>query len=72
MKEQKCNNCQNNPAHRCSVCGNEHKDSSQMAIHSNLYAAEFLLYAFHFEDHDRETRSKSTSAHPLMMMVTEG
>ena len=72
MRTQECNYCQNNPAHRCLVCGNEQKESSQMAVHSNLYSAEFLLYAFHFENHDRETGSKITSAHPLRMMVIEG
>lgn len=72
MIKQQYNYCRHNPADPCLVCDNEHTNSSQVAIDANLYAAEFLLYAFHFENHDREMRSKSTGAHPLMMMVTEG
>ena len=72
MKKQECNYCQNNPVRRCVVCGNENTDSKNITVESNLYAAEFLLYAFHFDDLDRHNRSKSTGAHPLRMLIAEG
>jgi hypothetical protein len=72
MKKQECNHCQNNPGHRCLVCGSDNKDSNNMGIQSNLYAAEFMLYAFHFEDHSADAGSRSTNANPLMMSVARG
>ena len=73
MRKQDCNYCQNtNHVHRCPVCGNEHTDANTMDIHSNLYAAEFMLYAFHFDDPDGDSRSKLAAARSLMMMVAEG
>ena len=72
MSKQECNYCQNNPVRGCMECGNETMDSKNMAIESNLYAAEFLLYAFHFDDLDGHNRPKPISAHPLMMLIAEG
>ena len=72
MRKQECNYCQNNHVHRCPVCGNESADVHAMESYTNLYAAEFMLYAFHFDNPDGDSRSKSIAARSLMMMVTEG
>jgi hypothetical protein len=68
MKKQECNNCQNNPGHRCGVCGSDNADSNNIAIQSNLYAAEFMLYAFHFGN-STDAASRPTGTHPLMMVA---
>ena len=71
MRKQECNYCQNNHLRRCPVCDNEDTSKNTIDNHSNLYAAEFMLYAFHFDDLDRTNRSKQ-AAHSMMMMVAEG
>ena len=71
MSKQKCNYCQNNQVNRCPVCGNENKHENTIDMHSNLYAAEFMLYAFHF-DPDGGRKSNPAAAYHLMMMVVEG
>ena len=72
MKKQECNHCQNNPSHQCLACGNDNAASNNIAMQSNLYAAEFMLYAFHFENHNADAGSRPTGAHPLMMSVARG
>ena len=72
MRKQECNYCQNNPVRRCPVCDNEDASKNTIDIDSNLYAAEFMLYAFHFDDLNGGNRSKQAAAHSMMMMVAEG
>jgi hypothetical protein len=72
MKKNECNYCKNNQDHPCIVCGGLCHESSRETFHSTLYAAEFLLYAFHFEDRKEGNVSQPAAAHPLMMLVAEG
>lgn len=66
MKKQKCE-CKNNYN---STCGHCTTSQERWTTDSNLYAAEYLLYAFHFEDKIRPREEHSV--HAFRMMAIEG
>lgn len=72
MKKSECNYCKKNPDRHCIVCGGLSHESNKETFHSTLYAAEFLLYAFHFESYEQRNDSERAPAHPFMMLVAEG
>jgi hypothetical protein len=71
MKKQLCNhfNAFPGPCQECVLTVDMPRDVVQ---DQNLYAAEFLLYAFHFESETNQAKQKNSEVHPFMMMVTEG
>lgn len=56
----------------CAQCGEQGEKRIAPGISANLYAAEFLLYAFHFEQEHRRAEANSKLATSLMMMAVEG
>lgn len=72
MKKNSCNCSQNKNGtswHHCSDCS---ETKQAPGSDSNLYAAEFFLYAFHFEKEHRKTESAFSFANSLMILATEG
>lgn len=70
MKKNECT-CASSGAPNCRPC-NGRTDYESERIDANLYAAEFFLYAFHF-DNDAEKRRPTTSAsNALRVLVSEG
>jgi len=73
MKKNECNYCKKYPGEPCLVCGSlSHDSNNTETFHSTLYAAEFLLYAFHFGSCDRNSDSEKAPAHPFRILVAEG
>ena len=70
MKKNECN-CTSNSPHHCRTCsgGNDYRSE---AVDANLYAAEFLLYAFHFDNELENVRQTMTATSTLRMLVSEG
>lgn len=70
MKKNECGQCND---WTCSECARPSVKSNGVTINADLYAAEFLLYAFHFEGDAAPKRSNTGSrAVPLMMLACEG
>lgn len=73
MKKNECNYCKQHPGRPCHPCSAvTHDSTNKETSYSTLYAAEFLLYAFHFVNREGSIISEQAPAHPLMMLVAEG
>ena len=72
MKKYSCNCNKNTSGVSCHQCGESIETRSVGRDDANLYAAEFFLYAFHFENEPRRTESSKKFASSLTMMVVEG
>lgn len=72
MKKEQCNSCKSKISQTCSACGSQGHDLNSETYHPTLYAAEFLLYAFHFDNQEGFARSEQVAVHSLMMLVAEG
>lgn len=73
MKKNNCNSCKKNPGRPCVVCGHVSPDTNESETsYSTLYAAEFLLYAFHFVNRADSNVSEQPPAQQFMMLVAEG
>jgi hypothetical protein len=70
MKKNDCIHCANKT---CGDCSKLFEKSNEVNINPDLYAAEFLLYAFHFQQEIEEKKSNAgTRTIPLMMLASEG
>lgn len=70
MKKNDCLLCLDKSCHNCT---RHAVQSNGVNIDPDLYAAEFMLYAFHFQQDPEQKRSNTaTRAIPLMIMATEG
>lgn len=73
MKKHECNYCSQHPAEACLLCGSlEYDANNPESFYSTLYAAEFLLYAFHFERDDQANGIEQSPKHALMILAAEG
>ena len=68
MEKNISNNCRTNDERNYSHTTTD--DSHRRTGDSNLYAAEYLLYDFHFEEVLRPRQE--TAARAFMMMISEG
>jgi hypothetical protein len=73
MKKQECKHFKNLPGQICQECLRDTEKSNDMISDLNLYAAEFLLYAFHFEHHTENSRQiNAITVSPFLLLATEG
>lgn len=70
MKKNDCKHCHDQT---CRECGRQTLKSTGASVNPDSYAAEFLLYAFHFR-HQIDSRRSNTGNHsvPLMLLASEG
>lgn len=73
MKKHECIYCSDDLDQSCFECDDRNEKQTSINIDSNLYAAEFLLYAFHFSNHSDSTVQKnSLPVNPFMILAAEG
>ena len=70
MKKQHHNYYINSPVTE-GECSTAYVDENGLMT-SNLYAAEFLLYAFHYDYSHLSNDARQTAAQSLMLMAVEG
>jgi hypothetical protein len=70
MKKNECT-CTSTSAQDCRTCNGRTEDPSEK-IDPNLYAAEFFLYAFYFDNESDKIRQTTTASNTLRMLVSEG
>ncbi len=65
--------CNKHRREACDICrGMCHDLQSVETFQSTLYAAEFMLYEFHFKSCEGSNVTGQAAAHPFMMLVAEG
>ena len=70
MKKNQCIHCNDQVCRGCSRLSVKLNGAN---INPDLYAAEFMLYAFHFQEETNQKRSNTSSRTiPLMMLASEG
>jgi hypothetical protein len=70
MKKNQCIHCNDQTCRECSRPGVK---LNGVNINPDLYAAEFILYAFHFQQETSQKKSNTSSRTiPLGILASEG
>lgn len=72
MKKKECIHSEYHTGEACLYCGHNHVKQNGITVRPDSYAAEFLLYAFHFESQVENENTNTMRANAFRMLVTEG